>query len=81
MPEAALDTEVDRVVDALLLGGPEALAVSKDLARRMGRLPLDEAVEEATGVISTRRASAEGQEGMRAFLERRSPSWTERSAS
>ena len=81
VPEAALDAEVDRVVDALLLGGPEALAVSKDLARRMGRLPLDEALEEATGVIATRRASAEGQEGMRAFLERRSPSWTERSAS
>jgi len=81
VPEAALDAEVDRVVDALLLGGPEALAVSKDLARRMGRLPLDEALEEATGVISARRASAEGQEGMRAFLERRSPSWSERSAS
>ena len=81
VPEAALDAEVDRVVDALLLGGPEALAVSKDLARRMGRQTLDEALEEATGVISARRASAEGQEGMRAFLERRSPSWTERSAS
>ncbi len=81
VPEAALDAEVDRVVDALLLGGPEALAVSKDLARRMGRLPLAEALEEATGVISTRRASAEGQEGMRAFLERRSPAWAERSAS
>jgi methylglutaconyl-CoA hydratase len=80
VPEAALDAEVDRVVDALLLGGPEALAVSKDLARRMGRLPLDEALEEATGAIATRRASAEGQEGMRAFLERRSPSWTDRSA-
>lgn len=81
VPEAALDAEVDRVVDALLLGGPEALAVSKDLARRMGRLTLDESLEEAIGVIATRRASAEGQEGMRAFLERRSPSWTERSAS
>ena len=65
----------------LLLGGPEALAVSKELARRMGRLPFDEALEEATGVIATRRASAEGQEGMRAFLERRSPSWAARSAS
>lgn len=79
--EPELDAEVDRVVDALLLGGPEALSVSKGLARRMGRLPLEEALEEATGVIAARRASAEGQEGMRAFLERRSPSWTARSAS
>jgi methylglutaconyl-CoA hydratase len=75
VPEAELDGEVERVVDALLLGGPEALAVSKDLARRMGHAPLAEALAEASGVIADRRASAEGQEGMRAFLERRSPAW------
>lgn len=77
VPEADLDVEVDRVVDALLLGGPEALAVSKELAVRMARLPLEEALEEAAGVIAARRASAEGQEGMKAFLERRSPEWAE----
>lgn len=81
VPGAELDAEVDRVLDALLLGGPEALAVSKGLAKRMGRLPLDEALEEAAGVIAARRASAEGQEGMKAFLERRSPSWAGGSAS
>ena len=76
VPEGELDAEVDRVLDALLLGGPEALAVSKGLAQRMGRVPLGEALMEATGVIAARRASAEGQEGMRAFLERRRASWT-----
>ena len=76
VPDAELDAEVDRVVDALLLGGPEALAVSKGLAKQMGRLPLDEALAEATGVIAARRASPEGQEGMKAFLEKRSPAWT-----
>lgn len=81
VPPSELDAEVDRVVDALLLGGPEALAVSKQLAGRMGRLPLDEALPEAAGVIAARRASAEGQEGMRAFLERRAPAWAERSGS
>ena len=81
VPEEALDAEVDRVVDALLLGGPEALAVSKELARRMGRVPLDEALGEAADAIAARRASAEGQEGMRAFLERRNPSWAGRSGS
>ncbi len=75
VPEAELDAEVERTVDALLLGGPEALAVSKQLACRMRRLPLDEALGEAAGVIAVRRASPEGQEGMKAFLERRSPSW------
>lgn len=75
VPEDGLDAEVDRVLDALLAGGPEALAASKDLAKRMGRLPLDEALGEAAGVIAARRASAEGQEGMKAFLERRRPAW------
>jgi methylglutaconyl-CoA hydratase len=81
VPASELDAEVDRVVDALLLGGPEALSVSKGLACRMGRLPLEEALEEAAGVIAARRASAEGQEGMRAFLERRTPAWADRSGS
>ena len=75
VPEAGLDAEVDRVVDALLLGGPEALAVSKGLAKRMGRLPLDEALAETAGVIAARRVSAEGQEGMEAFLLKRPPEW------
>ena len=81
VPEDRLDAEVDRVVDALLLGGPEALAVSKGLAQRMGRIPLDEALGEAASVIAARRASAEGQEGMRAFLERRVPSFAAGSGS
>lgn len=76
VPEPALDAEVERVVDALLLGGPEALAVSKGLAKSMGRVPPGEALAEAAGVIAARRVSAEGQEGMEAFLEKRSPAWT-----
>ncbi|MBP7678615.1 MAG: enoyl-CoA hydratase/isomerase family protein [Thermoanaerobaculia bacterium] len=75
VPEAELDAEVDRVVDALLLGGPEALAVSKGLAKRMGRVPTGEALAEAAGVIAARRVSPEGQEGMDAFLGKRPPSW------
>ena len=75
VPAAALDAEVDRVVDALLLGGPEALAVSKGLAKSMGRVPLDAALAEAAGVIAARRVSSEGQEGMEAFLGKRPPAW------
>jgi len=75
VPEAELDAEVDRVVDALLLGGPEALAVSKGLAKRMGRVPTDEALAEAAGIIAARRVSSEGQEGMEAFLAKRPPAW------
>ena len=81
VPEEDLDAEVEKTLDAILLGGPEAHAVSKELARTMGRRPLEEALAEAAGIIAARRASAEGQEGMKAFLERRSPSWAGRSGS
>ena len=75
VPEAELDAEVDRTVDALLLGGPEALAVSKGLAKRTRSLPIDEALAEAAGIIAARRVSPEGQEGMEAFLQKRPPAW------
>jgi methylglutaconyl-CoA hydratase len=39
-------------------------------------LPWDQAREEAVRAIATARAGAEGQEGVRAFLERRKPSWS-----
>jgi enoyl-CoA hydratase/carnithine racemase len=59
-----------RVVDSLLAGGPEAVRAAK-------RLVLDAplAGPETARRIAERRASAEGQEGLRAFLEKRPPSW------
>lgn len=73
-----LDAEVDRVVQALLAGSPEAQAGCKALVRTLTRLPRelqqDHTVEQAT----RSRASEEGREGMSAFLERRKPSWAVR---
>ncbi len=64
-----LEGAVEHVVDEILTGGPEATRIAKRLAR--APLPASETIE----VIADRRASAEGQEGLRAFLERRPPSW------
>jgi methylglutaconyl-CoA hydratase len=64
-----LDAAVDRVVADLLRGGPEAVRIAKQLARA----PLSSVT--AARAIAERRASAEGQEGLRAFLEGRRPSW------
>lgn len=60
-----LDATVERVVDDLLGGGPEAVRAAKRLVRER---PLD---EEAAHVAAELRTSAEGQEGLRAFLEKR----------
>jgi methylglutaconyl-CoA hydratase len=64
-----LDAAVERVVAELLSAGPEAARGAKALARA----PL--AAEETARRIATHRTSAEGQDGLRAFLEKREPGW------
>jgi methylglutaconyl-CoA hydratase len=60
-----LDAAVGRVVDDLLAAGPEAVRAAKRLVReRPGG-------EEAARVAAGLRTSPEGQEGLRAFLEKR----------
>ena len=64
-----LDAAVDRVVAELLSAGPAATRAAKELARK----PHD--AEETARRIAAHRTSAEGQEGLRAFLEKRAPTW------
>lgn len=71
VPEAELDGAVAAVVSSLLSGGPEAIGVAKRLAQTVGTLPLPEAIPETVRLIAERRVSAEGQEGMAAFLGKR----------
>jgi methylglutaconyl-CoA hydratase len=64
-----LDGTVDAVIAALLSGGAEAVRAAK-------RLVLDAPLgDESAARIAERRVSAEGQEGLRAFLERRKPAF------
>ena len=64
-----LDAAVERVVAELRSAGPRA-------ARHAKRLVLDRPDgPETARRIAERRTGAEGQEGLRAFLERRSPDW------
>ena len=66
-----LDAAVDAVCAALLAGGPDAVRAAKRLVREQpSGLELGE-------IAAARRASAEGQEGLRAFLEKRAPNWLE----
>jgi methylglutaconyl-CoA hydratase len=62
---ADLDATVDRVVGDLLAGGPEAVRAAKRLVRER---PLGEATAHIAAGLRT---SPEGQEGLRAFLEKR----------
>ena len=74
----ALDAKVKEVVDALLLGGPKSQSAAKELIRAVANRPLSDAVMEDTARrIARARVSAEGREGVAAFLEKRSPNWAE----
>lgn len=75
-PAADLDAHVARAVNEVLDAAPEAIATAKALLRTIaGRTPEDVRALTAE-TIATRRASAEGQEGMKAFLDKRKPAWT-----
>jgi methylglutaconyl-CoA hydratase len=75
VPASELDLRVDSYVQEVLSAAPEAVSTAKSLLRRIaGRAPAD--VRELTAeTIAERRASAEGQEGMNAFLEKRTARW------
>ena len=66
-----LDEAVERVVGELLTSGPEAAREAKRLVREQP------SGEEAARTAARLRAGDEGQDGLRAFLERRKPTWIE----
>lgn len=73
--EAVLDASVDAYIAQLLGNGPKAMAAAKALVFDMNR-PIDDALmEDSCRRIADARASAEGQEGLAAFLEKRAPAW------
>jgi methylglutaconyl-CoA hydratase len=65
-----LDGAVDRILAELLSAGPIAARAAKKLARAPS------SADETARSIATHRTSDEGQEGLRAFLEKRAPGWT-----
>jgi len=71
--EVAVDAgeEAEAIVESLLEGGPEAVRAAKQLVRER-----PQGIETAR-IAAERRTSAEGQDGLRAFLERRPPGWAE----
>jgi methylglutaconyl-CoA hydratase len=73
-----LDATVARYVQELLAGGPEAIAAAKALIPQVWGHTVDAAMPVAAAAIAGRRVSREGQEGLRAFLEKRTPSWYQR---
>jgi len=61
---------LENILGELLCAGPDATRAAKQLARAA------QSTEETAHLIAKHRTSAEGQEGLRAFLEKRKPNWS-----
>ncbi|MGB8952116.1 MAG: enoyl-CoA hydratase/isomerase family protein [Candidatus Aminicenantales bacterium] len=75
VPADKLDDTVDEIIRSLLSSGPEALASCKELIQKVPGMSFEEAKKFTARMIADLRVSAEGQEGMAAFLEKRKPKW------
>ncbi len=75
--QSALKNEVDHVLTALKSGGRNAQCHIKELLDRIGGPPSDEMEQYTVDLIAKARVSPEGQEGIRAFFEKRKPAWSE----
>ncbi len=76
VPADGLQAAVDMLTRQLLENAPEAMAAAKELVQFVASKPLGRDVIDGTADrIAKRRASAEGKEGLTAFLEKRVPAW------
>ena len=76
VPERDLDATVKTYVNELLTAAPGAIATVKELLRKVWGRPVQDTIGLTADTIAARRVSEEGQEGMKAFLEKRKPNWT-----
>src|SRR5262245_4280100 len=71
-----LDATVNAILGQIVQGAPGAHAVTKELIRAVAKRPLtSELLADMAVRIATARASEEGKEGVRSFLEKRPPAW------
>lgn len=71
-----IDDTVARIANALCSASPDAVVASKRLVREVAGREIDAAlIADTVARIATVRASAQGREGVAAFLEKRKPAW------
>jgi methylglutaconyl-CoA hydratase len=74
---AAMRARAQQIVVECMAAAPEAVRESKKLVWDVWGKPIDDGlIQDTAKRIAKKRVSAEGQEGVRAFLEKRKPNWT-----
>ena len=77
VPAAELEDAVQAALRNIRLSGPAGVRAAKRMAMTVLDLPDAEARELTAQTIAGLRVSEEGQEGIRAFLEKRAASWAQ----
>ena len=75
VPPERLDERVRAIVDSILMSGPAAVRSTKRLIREILTMDRETAHEKSVSLMARLRVSPEGQEGLKAFLEKRKPRW------
>jgi methylglutaconyl-CoA hydratase len=75
VPDDKLDKAVDERVKQLISSGPDALTWCKQLLLNAPAIPEKDVGKYTAEIITKLRMSDEGQEGMKAFFEKRKPKW------
>lgn len=69
-------TEIKKITDKLIAGGPCALTRTKELLGQVASAPIDNAIKlKTTEWITEVRQTPEAKEGIAAFFQKRKPSW------
>lgn len=76
-PHDELDEAIGELAERLITSGPQALKMAKDLIREVPGMSPDTYKKYTAEMIARLRISDEGQEGMRAFFEKRKPAWAQ----
>lgn len=79
--EAKLSGDLEVILEQVRKNGPLAMRATKALLKEVPSLASESAKSWGTGLIASLRVSAEGQEGLRSFLEKRSPNWVQNGSS
>ena len=75
VPVEDLDAAIGRRLTEILSAGPKAVGIAKALIREIAGANPRDVIGLTTNTIASQRVSEEGQEGLRAFLEKRKPHW------
>ena len=75
VPADEIDSVIQEIVSDIKAGGPEAITAAKQLILQVPQMQVDQAFNWTSEMSAKLFKSEEAQEGMRAYLDKRPPSW------